>query len=335
MHYIVLDLEWNQGTSDKKHNTSGLLFEVIEVGAVRMNESGTVVDRFSELVRPQVYQQLNYITKQVTRMDMKVLKQAGSFPEVFSRFQAFCGEDFLFCTWGSCDLDVLQSNLDYHGIENPYPNPLLYLDVQKLYAMQASLGKSCVSLENAVEQLEITHGDDFHRALQDAYYTACVFRTLRKDLVKRYFSVDYHRIPESREEEKHWKFDFSTYRKEVMRVFPSRNEAMRDRGICSVQCNVCRKNVPRKTKWFPVSGKCFLTLARCENHGWIQSKARLKQWEGDSCFVIKTTKVINEEKADLQMERYRACLARWQTPPGTKPGTKSGMKPGTKGEEQA
>lgn len=326
MDYIVLDLEWNQGSSDKKHNTSGLLFEVIEIGAVRMDEVGTILGRFSELVRPQVYHQLNHITKQVTNVDVREWKRASRFPEVFARFQAFCGEDFVFCTWGSGDLEVLQSNLDYHGIENPYPKPLLYLDVQKLYALQASLGKSCVSLEAAVDQLEIPHGNDFHRALQDAYYTACVLRVLRKDMVKRYYSVDYHRLPASREEERAWKFDFVTYKKEVTRVFPSRSDAMRDRCVCAVPCTACRRNVSRKTKWFPISGKRYVTLASCETHGWIQSKIRLKQYEGERYFVIKTTKRIGEEKAQQLMERYRACLEKWKTPPGTAPMVKGAEK---------
>ena len=38
MNYIVFDLEWNQSPGGKKYSNSRLPFEIIEIGAVKMNE---------------------------------------------------------------------------------------------------------------------------------------------------------------------------------------------------------------------------------------------------------------------------------------------------------
>ena len=61
-------------------------------------------------------------------------------------------------------------------MEIPFPRPLLYYDVQKLYSLEYSDGKSRISLDHAVEQLELNQERPFHRALDDAVYTG---RTLR------------------------------------------------------------------------------------------------------------------------------------------------------------
>ena len=46
MNYIVFDLEWNQSPGGKKYSNSRLPFEIIEIGAVKMNEQREVVDVF-------------------------------------------------------------------------------------------------------------------------------------------------------------------------------------------------------------------------------------------------------------------------------------------------
>ena len=53
MNYIVFDLEWNQSPGGKKYSNSRLPFEIIEIGAVKMNEQREVMDVFQRLVKPQ------------------------------------------------------------------------------------------------------------------------------------------------------------------------------------------------------------------------------------------------------------------------------------------
>ena len=55
MNYIVFDLEWNQSPGGKKYSNSRLPFEIIEIGAVKMNKKREPVDVFQRLIKPQVY----------------------------------------------------------------------------------------------------------------------------------------------------------------------------------------------------------------------------------------------------------------------------------------
>ena len=48
MNYIVFDLEWNQSPGGKNIRTVACLFEIIEIGAVKMNEERETCRCFSE-----------------------------------------------------------------------------------------------------------------------------------------------------------------------------------------------------------------------------------------------------------------------------------------------
>ena len=39
MNYIVLDLEWNQSSRGKQYTVLGLPFEIIQIGAVKLDEN--------------------------------------------------------------------------------------------------------------------------------------------------------------------------------------------------------------------------------------------------------------------------------------------------------
>ena len=112
MNYIVFDLEWNQAADLRTRRANSLLFEIIEIGGVKLDEDLDIISEFHELITPQVYTQMHYKIVEVTHMDMGRLKQEGRpFVQVIQEFLQWCGEDYTFCTWGSMDLTELQRNL--------------------------------------------------------------------------------------------------------------------------------------------------------------------------------------------------------------------------------
>ena len=56
MHYIILDLEWNQPLSYQSHVYrevgDKLIFEMIQIGAVKLDNDLMVVDSVSIPIRP-------------------------------------------------------------------------------------------------------------------------------------------------------------------------------------------------------------------------------------------------------------------------------------------
>ncbi|MEI3437229.1 MAG: hypothetical protein V8Q83_03295 [Blautia sp.] len=53
MNYIVFDLEWNQSPGGKRWSNSRLPFEIIEIGAVKLNERKKLWTAFSVWSSPR------------------------------------------------------------------------------------------------------------------------------------------------------------------------------------------------------------------------------------------------------------------------------------------
>ena len=107
MDYVVLDLEWNQGNGTSEQEVPGIPFEIVEIGAVKLNdgrgaaESGARVEwvgEFSQLIRPSVYHEMNQVTGRLIHLRMKELKKGKPFPESAESFLRWCGEEYCFCT---------------------------------------------------------------------------------------------------------------------------------------------------------------------------------------------------------------------------------------------
>ena len=78
MNYIVFDLEWNQSPGGKKWSNSRLPFEIIEIGAVKLNEKKEIVDLDGLTIQ---YQAVAYMK----RMIQKLLKDVWNGDELDGR----------------------------------------------------------------------------------------------------------------------------------------------------------------------------------------------------------------------------------------------------------
>lgn len=296
--YIVFDLEWNQSSAGKEASLDHLPFEIFEIGAVKLNENMEKLSEFHRLIRPCVYRQMHFAISEVTHVTMDELIHRGEpFKQVMESFLEWCGDDYIFCTWGSMDLTELQRNMVYHGMEIPFASPLLFYDVQKLYSRLYSDGKTRESLDEAVNFFGLEANVPFHRALEDAEYTGGVLQRLDMDQVGEYVSVDYYRIPQCREEE--FTLVFPDYSKFVSRGFATKEDAMSDKQVTDMVCYKCRRMLRKKIRWFSYGQRFYLCLAACPEHGPVKGKIRMKRSEDGSVFAIKTQKIVNSEGAEL------------------------------------
>ena len=70
MNYIVMDMEWNQpwpgSPSAKKVLPVQIRGEIIQIGAVRVDENGDVLDTFEMTLRPRIFRKLHWRIAEVT-----------------------------------------------------------------------------------------------------------------------------------------------------------------------------------------------------------------------------------------------------------------------------
>lgn len=307
MNYIVFDLEWNQSSTVEGTNPA-IPFEVIEIGAVKLNEDKVMIDEFSALVKPTVYSTMHYMTGKLVHIKMAELKHERPFEEVMKEFLEWCGEDYVFGTWGPLDLTELQRNMAYFGFKPFMDGPLLFYDIQKLFAIEYDEGRERRALENAIDFLNIEKDIPFHRAFSDAYYTAKVFALINKEETLKHFSYDTFVAPKDKASEIH-KF-FGDYDKYITRTFSSKEVMLCDREVKNMNCYLCDKTSKKVTKLFSPTGKYFIGVAYCEEHGYIKTKIRIRKNDSDRVFSVKTRKLISPEEALTVIERYKKAKER-------------------------
>ncbi|BBF44592.1 probable DNA polymerase III epsilon chain [Lachnospiraceae bacterium KM106-2] len=301
MNFIVIDLEWNQCPLGKENEVKEIPFEIIEIGAVKLNEHREVIDEFHEYINPQVYLEFHEKSKEVLHISMSDLKDASSFKVVAEHFLKWLGDDYVFCTWGPMDLEQLQRNLDYFKVSYEFAMPLKYYDIQKLFRMLIQPNEIVKTLEYAVDYFGIPKQEQFHTAICDARYTARVFHKLNLEKGLRYYSIDYYHHPLSKAEEIYAKYDF--YCKYISREFDTKAEAFLDKNIREMVCFHCGRKATKRIKWHAINQKQYLCVAHCKKHGFLKGKVRIKKTANNKVFVVKTVKSISKEEADAIFDR--------------------------------
>ena len=297
MNYIVFDLEWNQ-SSGKTEKGCGMPFEIIEIGAVKLNRKMQIVDRYEQLIKPQIFHTMHYMTSRIIHLDKDdLIKDGRPFPEVMEEFLKWCGKDYIFCIWGTLDITELQRNMCYYGMDELTTKPLPYMDVQKMYSLAYEDGKIRRALEYAIDELSIEKDEAFHRADSDAYYTARVLSRIHAEHhdVEDYLSYDLFMVPRTKRDEVHVKF--KTYFKYISREFSDKTSAMADRVVCSTRCYCCGRSTKHVIKWFSVNGRHYYYVGYCKKHGYMKGKIRMKKADDGGIYVVKTLKLVTEDEA--------------------------------------
>lgn len=300
MNYIVFDLEWNQSNTGKEQEVKEIPFEIIEIGAVKLDKDFKQISEFNRLIKPQIYHQMHQVTENLIHISMEELEQGNYFQQVAEEFLSWCGEDYIFCTWGPLDLTELQKNMRFYGMEPLADKPLQFYDVQKLFSICYEDRKSRRTLEYAIDFLELEKDIPFHRAFSDAYYTAKILAGIDKSVLTNY-SFDIFTAPKSKKDE--IKVIFDNYAKYISREFNNKSDALADREVMSIKCYLCRRNIKRKIKWFTSNSKHYFCIGYCDVHGYMKAKVRIRKTKEDKVYVVKTTKFISEEEVDAIKEK--------------------------------
>ena len=131
MNYIVMDLEWNQSSSGQSGENPRLPFEVIEIGAAKLDCKFNIIDQYGSIIKPRVYRRLQTKIRELLNYDESFLRTGRPFDVVFREFKKWCGDDYIFCTWGPLDLTYLQQNMDFYYLKN-FAFPLKFYNIQEL-----------------------------------------------------------------------------------------------------------------------------------------------------------------------------------------------------------
>jgi len=173
MNYIVYDLEatcWEGQPTE-------MVQEIIEIGALKINQYGEVESRFNSFVRPILHPNLSSFCTNLTSIDQISINRADTFPEVVDDFKDWAGifddEACLFCSWGSFDKRILVQDLHLHDMESDWVEPN-HLNIRRQYH-DMRRWKTYKGLKKVVEMEGFEFTGTYHRALSDAENLAKIF----------------------------------------------------------------------------------------------------------------------------------------------------------------
>ena len=91
MDYIVLDMEWNQALDHTQVVRRPIFLngEIIQIGAVKLNEGFEIIDLFQCRVVPQHYTTLHPGVAEITKLTDADLRKGELFCDAFDAFCRF------------------------------------------------------------------------------------------------------------------------------------------------------------------------------------------------------------------------------------------------------
>lgn len=188
MKYVFVDFEMNAIRSKFKEARAICRSEIIEIGAVMLNDTYEEMAEFRQYVKPE-YNEISKKYEDLTGVTNEKVKDSPNFFIAMQTFRDWCietsnNDTFCVYAWSDTDLRQIQKEMQLKQIEPEQFNILTtdWFDFQKQFCDILGLERR-ISLEVAVGSISKKFEGTMHDALWDARNTAKIF-TLSKNEVE-------------------------------------------------------------------------------------------------------------------------------------------------------
>lgn len=188
MKAVFVDFEMNPIGRDQKEARRTCKGEIIEIGAVKIDEEGNEISAYKEYVMPEYTTAMNQTCQELTGITMEMLKGKPHFTEAFDHFLTWCNEgcpnDYEMYAWSENDWRQLDSELRLkitNAKEDERVRWMLehWQNFQQIYCNLLGLD-NVISLDKAVSTLGETFDGQMHDALWDARNTSKLYVLSKK-----------------------------------------------------------------------------------------------------------------------------------------------------------
>jgi inhibitor of KinA sporulation pathway (predicted exonuclease) len=156
--------------------------EVIEIGAVKVNESLQIIDEFCMFIKPTLYPKISTFCTELTSITQYDVDRAPPFDEAAEAFEDWIDtKEFrtVLMSWGEFDKRQLLSDGRLHEIDMPY---LRYHACLQHHYSKWKGSKNQIGLKSALELEGLSYSGTQHRAIEDARNMARLFQVVAKPM---------------------------------------------------------------------------------------------------------------------------------------------------------
>ena len=238
MNYIILDLEWDSAYSTKHKK---FINQIIQIGAVKLDENLSIVDSFEVTVRSMLSKRVSGRFAKITGITTEKMRAGIPFDEGVRKYNEWVGSDTITMSWSTSDLFSILENekLLLGGLRF---NIEKYIDLQNYVQNEMRLSgfevNFQISLADAAQKFNIsTEEFDLHTAKDDSM--VCV-ALLQKTYCKERFEP---MINDTRNPEFYRRLCFKPY------YVNDINDPLVNRKALKFSCEHCAEKMRRITKW--------------------------------------------------------------------------------------
>lgn len=238
MGYIILDLEWDSAYSVKYRR---FVNQILQIGAVRLNESFEVTDTFLETVKSSISKKVTGRFAGLTGITTEKMLAGVPFETAVDDYNNWAAGNAVTMTWSDSDLYSIKENEEY--ILNGKTFKIgKYLDLQRFVQGELRLlgyeDKNQISLSAAAEKLKVAYeGLELHTARDDSLLCAAL---LKKCYNKERFEP---LIRDTADPEFYKRLRFKPY------FISDINDEQIDKKLLVFQCDKCGKTAKQLSKW--------------------------------------------------------------------------------------
>lgn len=177
MPFLVIDLE---ATCCDKGTILPEQMEIVEVGAVWAEPTGTIIDTFQRFVRPKERPNLTEFCKSLTHIEQVNIDSASDWSEVVLELSDFASRYpiKIWGSWGAYDRRQIERECIRHFCPNPLAE-FLHINLKANFARNRKIKQ--VGMATALQIVGIEMKGTHHRALSDSINIAQLLPSSMQD----------------------------------------------------------------------------------------------------------------------------------------------------------
>ena len=179
--YIVLDLEMCDVPFGEKREVFNTAKELIQIGAVMLDNDYNVIDHFDMFVKPE-YGIITPNIQRLTGISPKDVQNAPTADKALAEFEKWIPENSILVTWSENDVNQIDDELYFKDIclNKLYDFLDDYIDCQEIFSEKMETNR-VYQLSEALAIANIDYDENIHNAHADAYNTELLFKKLQTE----------------------------------------------------------------------------------------------------------------------------------------------------------